>query len=171
MFWPSGFSSAVALGSICSARRCRLLFAGFTATMANRGRELAYASPPAQIPACALTHGAPASDDDEGQLARLRGGEAPSCYPRNSDSESAPKVCPSLPGWQCRVVVSADRGDLQTRRHERRVSLQPGTPTVLLMPGRMNSSMSAKRRSRKASSCEYKYWSPHRSAGISSRDM
>ena len=27
---------------------------------------------PAQIPACALTHGAPASDDDEGQLARLR---------------------------------------------------------------------------------------------------
>ena len=41
--------------------------------MANRGRELAYASPPAQIPACALTHGAPASDDDEGQLAKLRG--------------------------------------------------------------------------------------------------
>ena len=38
----------------------------------HRGRELAYASPPAQIPACALTHGAPASDDDEGQLARLR---------------------------------------------------------------------------------------------------
>ena len=26
MFWPSGFSSAVALGSICSARRYRLLF-------------------------------------------------------------------------------------------------------------------------------------------------
>ena len=40
--------------------------------VAHRGRELAYASPPAQIPACALTHGAPASDDDEGQLARLR---------------------------------------------------------------------------------------------------
>ena len=38
----------------------------------HRGRELAYASPPAQFPACALTHGAPASDDDEGQLARLR---------------------------------------------------------------------------------------------------
>ena len=38
----------------------------------HRGRELAYASPPAQIPACALTHGAPASDDDEAQLARLR---------------------------------------------------------------------------------------------------
>ena len=38
----------------------------------HRGRELAYASPPAQIPACALTHGAPASDDDEGQLAKLR---------------------------------------------------------------------------------------------------
>ena len=33
--WPSGFSSAVALGSICSARRYRLLFAGFTATMAT----------------------------------------------------------------------------------------------------------------------------------------
>ena len=32
----------------------------------HRGRELAYASPPAQIPACALTHGAPASVDDEG---------------------------------------------------------------------------------------------------------
>ena len=32
----------------------------------DRGRELAYASPPAQIPACALTHGAPASVDDEG---------------------------------------------------------------------------------------------------------
>ena len=38
----------------------------------HRGRELAYASPPAQNPACALTHGAPASDDDEGQLAKLR---------------------------------------------------------------------------------------------------
>ena len=35
MFWPSGFSSAVALGSICSAGRYRLLFAGFTATMAT----------------------------------------------------------------------------------------------------------------------------------------
>ena len=33
----------------------------------HRGRELAYASPPAQIPACAITHGAPASDDDEGE--------------------------------------------------------------------------------------------------------
>ena len=37
-----------------------------------------------------------------------RGYEAHSCNPRNSDSESAPKVCPSPPGWQCRVVVSAE---------------------------------------------------------------
>ena len=30
-----------------------------------RGREQTCARPPAQIPACGLTHGAPASDDDE----------------------------------------------------------------------------------------------------------
>ena len=34
MLWPPGFTLAAALGSICSATRCRALFAGFTATMA-----------------------------------------------------------------------------------------------------------------------------------------
>ena len=38
----------------------------------HRGREQACACPPAQIPACALTHGAPASDDDERPLVRPR---------------------------------------------------------------------------------------------------
>ena len=37
-----------------------------------RGREQACACPPAQIPACALTHGAPASGDDEIPLVRPR---------------------------------------------------------------------------------------------------
>ena len=37
-----------------------------------RGREQACARPPAQIPACALTHGPPASDDDERPLVRPR---------------------------------------------------------------------------------------------------
>ena len=46
----------------------------------------------------------------------------------------------------------------------------PGRPTFLLTPGRMYLSMSAKRRSRKAF-CEYKYWSPIKIAGISSRDL
>ena len=36
----------------------------------HRGREQACARPPAQIPACALTHGAPASGDDEMPLVR-----------------------------------------------------------------------------------------------------
>ena len=38
----------------------------------HRSREQACARPPAQIPACALTHGAPASDDDERPLVRPR---------------------------------------------------------------------------------------------------
>ena len=38
----------------------------------HRGREQACARPPAQIPAYALTHGAPASDDDERPLVRPR---------------------------------------------------------------------------------------------------
>ena len=38
----------------------------------HRGREQACACPPAQIPTCALTHGAPASDDDERPLVRPR---------------------------------------------------------------------------------------------------
>ena len=38
----------------------------------HRGREQACARPPAQIPACALTHGAPASGDDEMPLVRPR---------------------------------------------------------------------------------------------------
>ena len=37
-----------------------------------RGRELDCSSPPAQIRTCALTHPAPTSVDDEGQLARLQ---------------------------------------------------------------------------------------------------
>ena len=37
-----------------------------------RGREQACACPPAQIPACALTHGAPTSDDDERPLVKPR---------------------------------------------------------------------------------------------------
>ena len=36
--------------------------------------------------------------------------------------------------WQCRVVVSADRGDLQTRRHERRVSLLGQRHSILGHP-------------------------------------
>ena len=43
-------------------------------------------------------------------------------------------MCPALPGWQCRVVVSADRGDLQTRRHERRVSLLGQRHSILGHP-------------------------------------
>ena len=43
-------------------------------------------------------------------------------------------MCPSLPYWQCRVVVSADRGDLQTRRHERRVSLLGQRHSILGNP-------------------------------------
>ena len=43
-------------------------------------------------------------------------------------------MCPSLHGWQCRVVVSADRGDLQTRRHERRVSLLGQRHSILGHP-------------------------------------
>ena len=50
--------------------------AGFSQSTASlldhRGREQACARPPAQIPACALTHGAPASDDDERPLVRPR---------------------------------------------------------------------------------------------------
>ena len=46
----------------------------------------------------------------------------------------------------------------------------PGRPTFLLTPGRMHLSMSGKIRSRKAS-CEYKCWSPIRSAGKSSRHL
>ena len=38
----------------------------------HRGREQTCACPPAQIPACALTHGAPNSDDDERPLVRPR---------------------------------------------------------------------------------------------------
>ena len=38
----------------------------------HRGRELDCSSPPAQIRTCALTHPAPTSVDDEGQLARLQ---------------------------------------------------------------------------------------------------
>ena len=37
-----------------------------------RGREPGYPGPPAQIRTCALTHPAPTSVDDEGQLARLQ---------------------------------------------------------------------------------------------------
>ena len=58
----------------------------------HRGRELAYASPPAQIPACALTHGAPASDDDEGQLARLRGFK-PIAVTRETPTQSRLRKC------------------------------------------------------------------------------
>ena len=36
--------------------------------------------------------------------------------------------------WQCRVVDSADRGDLQTRRHERRVSLLGQRHSILGHP-------------------------------------
>ena len=43
-------------------------------------------------------------------------------------------MCPSLHGWQCRVVVSADRRDLQTRRHERRVSLLGQRHSILGHP-------------------------------------
>ena len=43
-------------------------------------------------------------------------------------------MCPALPSWQCRVVVSADRGDLQTRRHERRVSLLGQRHSILGHP-------------------------------------
>ena len=46
----------------------------------------------------------------------------------------------------------------------------PGRPTFLLTPGRTHLSMSAKIRSRKAS-CEYKCWSPIRSAGKSPRHL
>ena len=100
----------------------------------HRGREQACACPPAQIPACALTHGAPASDDDERPLVRPRVLKPVAENPRNSDSGPAPKVCPSLPYWQCRVVDSADRGDLQTRRHERRVSLLGQRHSILGHP-------------------------------------
>ena len=58
----------------------------------HRGRELAYASPPAQIPACALTHGAPASDDDEGQLARL-GVFKPIAVARETPTQSRLRKC------------------------------------------------------------------------------
>ena len=43
-------------------------------------------------------------------------------------------MCPALPSWQCRVVVSADLGDLQTRRHERRVSLLGQRHSILGHP-------------------------------------
>ena len=43
-------------------------------------------------------------------------------------------MCPALPGWQCRVVVSTDRGDLQTRRYERRVSLLGQRHSILGHP-------------------------------------
>ena len=55
------------------------------------------------------------------------GVEAHSCNPRNSDSESAPKVCPSPPGWQCRVVVSAGRGVFPTTRTSRYSRWASGT--------------------------------------------
>ena len=100
----------------------------------HRGRELAYASPPAQIPACALTHGAPASDDDEAQLARLRVLK-PIAVTRETPTQSRLRKCVLH-----RLVGSAEwsfppnRGDLQTRRHERRVSLLGQRHSILGHP-------------------------------------
>ena len=48
-----------------SEHGCRLAYDLFAH---HRGREQVCACPPAQIPACALTHGVPASDDDERPL-------------------------------------------------------------------------------------------------------
>ena len=92
--------------------------------MRHRGRELAYASPPAQIPACALTHGAPASDDDEAwQLARLRVLKNHSCEPEKLRLRSAPNSV-SFTAW---LAVPSGRfrrpwgfpDDIRTTRYSR----------------------------------------------------
>ena len=67
-----------------------------------------------------------------------------------------------------KVVAQAllDHSQYQNARHRHTRT----SHFFLLTPGRMHLSMSAKIRSRKAS-CEYKCWSPIRSAGKSSRHL
>ena len=74
-----------------------------------RGREQACACPPAQIPACALTHGAPTSDDDERPLVRPRALK-PVAVTRETPTQGRHRKCVlHYLSRQCRVVVSTDR--------------------------------------------------------------
>ena len=75
----------------------------------HRGREQACACPPAQIPACALTHGAPTSDDDERPLVRPRALK-PVAVTRETPTQGRHRKCVlHYLSRQCRVVVSTDR--------------------------------------------------------------
>ena len=74
-----------------------------------RGREQACACPPAQIPACALTHGAPTSDDDERPLVKPRALK-PVAVTRETPTQGRHRKCVlHYLNRQCRVVVSTDR--------------------------------------------------------------
>ena len=75
----------------------------------HRGREQACACPPAQIPACALTHGAPTSDDDERPLVKPRALK-PVAVTRETPTQGRHRKCVlHYLNRQCRVVVSTDR--------------------------------------------------------------
>ena len=84
--------------------------------MAHRGREQACACPPAQIPACTLTHGAPASNDDERPLVRPRALK-PVAVTRETPTQGLHRKCVlHYLNRQCRVVVSTDRLGVDPQR-------------------------------------------------------
>ena len=63
----------------------------------------------AQIPACALTHGAPTSDDDERPLVKPRALK-PVAVTRETPTQGRHRKCVlHYLNRQCRVVVSTDR--------------------------------------------------------------
>ena len=98
-----------------------------------RGREQACARPPAQIPACALTHGAPASDDDERPLVRPRALK-PVAVTRETPTQGRHRKCVlHYLDRQCRVVVSTDRLGVDPQRPLSAWVSRPAGPAALGM--------------------------------------
>ena len=99
----------------------------------HRGREQACARPPAQIPACALTHGAPASDDDERPLVRPRALK-PVAVTRETPTQGRHRKCVlHYLDRQCRVVVSTDRLGVDPQRPLSAWVSRPAGPAALGM--------------------------------------
>ena len=98
-----------------------------------RGREQACACPPAQIPTCALTHGAPASDDDERPLVRPRA-LRPVAITRETPTQGRHRKCVlHYLNRQCRVVVSTDRLGVDPQRPLTAWVPRPAGPRALGM--------------------------------------
>ena len=99
----------------------------------HRGREQACACPPAQIPACALTHGAPTSDDDERPLVRPRALK-PVAVSRETPTQGRHRKCVlHYLSRQCRVVVSTDRLGVDPQRSQSAWGSRPAGPAALGM--------------------------------------